>query len=240
MNISYYDKFNNCEVSKYNIKVGCKYLIDIIIPKKMIVDAWKTFILDVNELKNNSKKIGRNEYFNQTIEVDRISSILPLDDFNRTFLTKLPYLYFDLEKNGKYMFPIFMKSIYDQNKKNRTVQVGGFGKILISSRYFSTKKIDIFISNRNNSINEIENFCKTFNRDSNLQVFLEKYEDDFNDYYVDCIETVGEETNFFDKTIECLDLWKYIFNIIIDSKLNSLNDYKNLLDAIVLGGQEFI
>ena len=239
MNISYYDKFNNCEVSKYNVKVSYRYLKDIKIPKKMIVDVWKVFILDVNKLKNNVQKIGRNEYFEQTIEVDRINYILPSDTFNRTFLTKLPYLYGDLKKDGKYIFPIFMKSIYDKNGRVKIVRTGGNGKILILDRYFSNKKIDIFISNRNTDTNEIENFCKIFNEDSHLQVFLEKYLDN-DEYYVECIEIVSQKNNFFDRTLESLELWKYIFNTIVDSKLNSLNDYKNLLDEIVLDGQKFL
>jgi hypothetical protein len=239
MNISYYDKFNNCEVSKYNVKVGCRYLKDIKVPKKMIVDAWKFFILDVNELKSNARKIGRNEYFEQTIEVDRINYTLPSEIFNRTFLTKLPYLYDDLKTDGKFIFPIFMKSIYDKNGGVKIVQVGGNGKILILDRYFSNKKIDIFISNRNTDTNEIENFCKIFNEDGHLQVFLEKYSDN-DEYYVECIEIVSQKNNFFDRTLESLELWEYIYNTVIDFEITNIKDYKILLDKIVLDGQKFI
>lgn len=240
MTVKYYDKINKCEVLKDDVKFGYQYFTELNIPPKMALASWKLFISDINQIKINVKKTSKEQYFEETIEVDRINSILPSDTFNRTFLTKLPYLYNDLKKEGKYRFPIFMKSVYAENNQIKVVQTAGNGKVLISFKYFPDKKIDIFISNRDLVLNQIENFCESFYGDYTLQVFLAKYEDNLHDYYVDCMEIESTKDNFFDKTLESLNLWRYIFDTIVDFKVTSVHDYKILLDRIVLGGQQFI
>jgi len=82
-------------------------------------------------------------------------------------------------------------------------------------------------------------FCNQFNIINNLQVILQKYSDD-GEYYVECMELESSESNFFDRTLESLELWEYIYNTVIDFEITNIKDYKILLDKIVLEGQKFI
>jgi hypothetical protein len=254
MKIRYYyrdDSYQLTELSEDQIKVKVKYFPNINIPKKMSENSWKIFISDVNQLKIKSKKNGRKNYFKESIEFSMINSessdhkIIPDDEFNRTMFTKLTYLYRDLQKDGKYIFPIFMKSLPSKDENIKTKQTSGLGKILISSRYFPQSKIDILISNPidNSGVKNLQEFLKYFCNKSNitdiLQVILQKYSD--NDaYYIECMEIEDLESNFFDQTLESMELWEYIYNTVIDFEIINMKDYKILLDKIVLGGQKFI
>jgi hypothetical protein len=257
MRIKYYYRdhlYQLTELSEDQINLNIKYFSNINIPKKMSENSWKIFISDINTLKTKSKKNGRKEYFKESMEFSMIGSesleykIIPDDEFNRITLTKLVYLYRDLQKDGKYIFPIFMKSLPTKDKNIKTKQTSGLGKILISSRYFPNNNVDILISNRLSQIGNInvENlqeflkyFCNQFNIINNLQVILQKYSDD-GEYYVECMELESSESNFFDRTLESLELWEYIYNTVIDFEITNIKDYKILLDKIVLEGQKFI
>jgi len=257
MKIQYYyrdsDNYYTKKILENTVNVKCTYFSNVNIPKKMCEDSWNLFIWDINQLKTISKKNGRREYFEESVKISMINpeslehKIIPEDDFNRTMLTKLVYLYRDLQKDGKYIFPIFMKSLYTNEKNIKTKQTSGQGKVLISSRYFPNNNTDILISNRlseNKKGNiDVENlqkflkyFCNKSNITDNLQVILQKYSDN-DEYYVECVEL---QSNFYDQTLESLELWEYIYNTVIDFEITSMKDYKILLDKIVLDGQKFL
>lgn len=255
MKIKYYlrhDLNQISEVSEDKIHLNVKYFSNISIPQKMYKNSWKMFISDIHELKKISNKMGRKKYFEESINFSMINlkssehKIIPDDNFNKTMLTKLPYLYRDLEKSGRYIFPIFMKSLY--RKEKNIEQTSGQGKTLISSRYFPKNNIDVLVSDRKNQDSSktkklqefLEYFCSNSNINENIQVVLQKYLDDTDEYYVECMEIENPKSNFFDQTLESLELWEYIYNTVVDFEINKVTDYKILLDKIVLDGQKFI
>jgi hypothetical protein len=255
MKIKYYYRdhfYQITELSEEQINLKVTYFSDAKISNKMILNSWKIFISDIHELKKISKKMGRKKYFEESINFSMINlqssehKIIPDNNFNKTMFTKLPYLYRDLEKSGRYIFPIFMKSLY--RKEKDIEQTSGLGKTLISSRYFPKNNIDVLVSDRKNQDSSktkklqefLEYFCSKSNINENIQVVLQKYLDDTDEYYVECMEIENSKSNFFDQTLESLELWKYIYNTVVDFEINKVTDYKILLDKIVLDGQKFI
>lgn len=174
----------------------------------------------------------------------------------RTVYLKLPYLYRDIKRDGNLQFPIFIKSVYNTKNKIKLVQVGSNGKIVTLSRYFPDKKVDLFISKRKNQklisskINTMDLFFDRWGKkinpenDIELIVILGKYfntdTDTDSDYFVYEMNIHKNEKNFYDKILENEEIWKYIYNTIINFELNNINDYKKLLDAIVLDTQSML
>lgn len=175
----------------------------------------------------------------------------------KTAYLKLPQLYRDLKKDNRYFFPTFLKSVYWKNKNIGIEQIAGFGKVLINATYFPDIKMDFFLNVRETeivqkanqilNINTIDLFFDHLEKNSSEDfsnkkfiVMFDKYLDINSDYYVSNVLEDTNDRNFYDELLEKEELWKYIYHKIVNFELNCFDDYKNLLDAIVLGGQEFI
>lgn len=175
----------------------------------------------------------------------------------RTAYLKLPQLYRDLKKDNRYFFPTFLKSVYRKNKNIKIEQIAGFGKVLINATYFPDIKMDFFLNTREKqiiqkgnkilNINTIDSFFGHLEKTSSEElsnkkfiVMFDNYSDINSDYYVANILEDTNDRNFYDELLEKEELWKYIYHKIVNFELNSFNDYKLLLDEIVLGSQEFL
>ena len=175
----------------------------------------------------------------------------------RTAYLKLPQLYRDLKEDNRYFFPTFLKSVYRKNKNIEIEQIAGFGKVLINATYFPDIKMDFFLNTREKqiiqkgnkilNINTIDLFFDHLEKNSSENfsnkkfiVMFDKYSDINSDYYVSNILDDTNNRNFYDEILEKEELWKYIYHKIVNFELNCFNDYKLLLDEIVLGGQKFL
>jgi hypothetical protein len=251
-----------------DIDIEVEYHEDLKLNKKLIKNSWRIFIQDINQLKLSAYKNGVDDYYKDTMKYSLMSNntrkIDPAWDlyseegknlsyvkYPRTCYLKLAYLYRDLKKDGKFIFPTFMKSIYTKNGDIKIEQISAFGKILIQSQYFPKLRMDFFISKRNaqktGNTDTIKNFFDIFvskaNRDCSKAEFivtLDKYTDINSEYYVYNIFEDTNNYNFYDDILQTEDLWKFMYYEIINAKLNSLQDYRILLDKIVLEGQKFI
>ena len=254
------------ELSDINIEV--EYHEDLKLNKKLIKNSWRVFIEDINQLKLSVYKNGIDDYYRDTMKYSMTSgetrkidtawdlyseegNTLSYVQYPRTCYLKLAYLYRDLKRDGKFIFPTFMKSIYTKRGDLKIEQVSAFGKTLIQSQYFLELGMDFFISKRKNQktddTNTIRNFFDTFvskrggnSFKSEFIVMLDKYSDINSEYYVYNIVEDNGNSNFYDDILETEDLWKFIYHKIANSKLNCFNDYKLLLNEIVLGGQKFL
>lgn len=172
----------------------------------------------------------------------------------RTTYLKLSQLYKDLKKNNRYLFPTFLKSVYKKNKNIEIEQIAGFGKVLINATYFPDIKMDFFLNTRENQIipkenksintNTLDLFFNRLKKTSSENfsnkkfiVMFDKYSDINSDYYVSNILDDTNDRNFYDELLEKEELWKYVYHKIVNFELNCFNDYKLLLDEIVLGPQ---
>jgi hypothetical protein len=267
MIIKYVDQTDQMkELSDINIKV--EYHQDLKLNKKLIRNSWRVFIEDINQLKLSVYKNGIDDYYRDTMKYSMISGDkrkldtawdlytedgknLSYIKYPRTCYLKLVYLYRDLKRDGKFIFPTFMKSIYTKRGDPKIEQVSAFGKTLIQSQYFPELGMDFFISKRKNQKTDDTNVIKKFlddivlKRNKNFSetefiVMLDKYSDINSEYYVCNIIEDEDNSNFYDDILETEDLWKFIYHKIVNFKLNCLQDYKSLLDEIVLGSQEFL
>jgi hypothetical protein len=267
MIIKYVDQTDQMkELSDINIEV--EYHEDLKLNKKLIRNSWRVFIEDINQLKLSVYKNGVDDYYRDTMKYSMMSGDkrkldtawdlyseesknLSYVQYPRTCYLKLAYLYRDLKRDGKFIFPTFMKSIYTKRGDLKIEQVSAFGKTLIQSQYFQELGMDFFISKRKNQktddTNTIKNFFDTFvsKRNGNFSktefiVMLDKYSDINYEYYVYNIVEDNGNSNFYDDILEKENLWKFIYHKIVNFKLNCLQDYKSLLDEIVLGSQEFL
>lgn len=186
--------------------------------------------------------------------------VIKKDILKRTYYLKLPYLYRDFKKNKKYDFPIFMKSFLKKNSTSLCAELfSGHGRVLIISNYFPNDEINIFISKKTDyhlikstNINGLDEFFNNLVQISDkdysqttFEVLLMQYDESEYyvtgmEYYVNNIIDGFDKKNFWDNIMQSQKLWEYIYYTIINFELNSLNDYKSLLDTIVLGGQELI
>lgn len=267
MIITYLDQTDQMkDIGKIDIPI--KYYEDLKLNKKIIKNSWKIFIEDINQLKIHAYKNGIEGYYKETMKYSMTSgntrkidtawdlyseegNTLSYVKYPRTCYLKLAYLYRDLKRDGKFTFPTFMRSVYTKSGDLKIEQVSAFGKTLIQSEYFPELGMDFFISKRKNQktddVNTIKNFFDTFvsKRNGNFSktefiVMLDKYSDINSDYYVyNIIEDTGD-SNFYDDILEKEDVWKFIYHKIVNFKLNCFQDYKSLLDEIVLGSQEFL
>lgn len=267
MIIKYLDQTDQMkELSDVNIEV--EYHKNLGSNKKLIKNSWRVFVEDINQLKLSAYKNGVDNYYKDTMKYSMMSGdkrkIDPAWDlyteegknlshikYPRSCYLKLVYLYRDLKRDGKFMFPIFMRTIYTKSGDLKLEQVSAFGKTLIRSRYFSEFGMDFFISKRKNQKTTDTNTMKKFfddflsNKDRNFSetgfiVTLDKYSDINSEYYVYNITKDDGRSNFYDDVLEKEDLWKFMYYRIVNSKLNCFQDYKSLLDEIVLGSQEFL
>lgn len=246
-----------------NIDIPIRYYEDLKLNKKIIKNSWRVFIEDINQLKIHAYKNGIGEYYKETMKYSMTSgetrkidtawdlyseegNTLSYVQYPRTCYLKLAYLYRDLKRDGKFTFPTFMRSVYTKRGDLKIEQVSAFGKTLIQSEYFSDLGMDFFISTRGSG-RGIEKFFDKFiqktNKDSSeteFIVMLDKYSDINTDYYVYNIVEDSGSYNFYDDILETEDLWRFMYGLIVDSKLKCFDDYRVLLNQLVLGSQEFL
>jgi hypothetical protein len=266
MIIKYLDQADQMkELSDINIKF--EYHQDLKLNKKLIRNSWRVFIEDINQLKLGAYKNGIHDHYRDTMKYSMISGDkrkvdtawdlyseegknLSYVQYPRTCYLKLPYLYRDLKRDGMFIFPTFMRTVYSKDGNFKVEQVSGFGKVLIQSEYFPELGMNFFISKRQNQKtkdNTIEKFFDKFISkkrkdffDKEFIVMLDKNSDINSEYYVYNIIDDDGNSNFYDHVLKKQDLWKFMYYEIINAKLNSLQDYRILLDKIVLEGQKFI
>jgi hypothetical protein len=269
MKIKYVDQTDQMkDIGK--IDVDIEFYEGVELNDKIIKNCWKIFIDDILKLRFYAYKHGIDEYYIDTMKFSMISDSkrkidtswdMYLDYKNvpsyvrhpRTCYLKLPYLYRDLEKKSKYIFPTFMKSVYTKSGDIKLEQVAGFGKVLINSVYFPHIKSDLFVNKRKNQklkkskINTIELFLDTLMKNNNKDfsntefiVMLDKYSDINSEYYVYNIVKDNGNSNFYDDILEKEDVWKFMYYKIVNSELNCFQDYKSLLNEIVLKSQNII
>lgn len=256
------------------------------VPNKKLSDSltkpsWDNFVSEVLNIKQNAIEFGKSEYFHRTVEsfsemIVKNKGSIELGEriakFNikngsiiNSNIIKLPYLYRDRAREGRFILPIFMTHFYgnDTNTyshKERSTptnikQLSGSKEILINSIYFANAPMNIVFSAKtadnktymgeNKKFKTIEEFCEFIFEDSILpfrylitDVMLGKYLKSIEgEYYIESMAISRNKTNYYNDMLKLVNLWEKIYNDIVDFQGN---DYRILLDKIVLDNQEMI
>lgn len=190
-------------------------------------------------------------------------STSPLYPF--THFTKLPYMYSELLNDGCYKFPVFYRPTGESiNGSSRMLILTQYFPQLTwdAVRYkFNnqtsetlTPLVDSILLNKywtthTNDYTKVRALLE-IERDSNSEIYYSLSDINFvnhppfvfgKDWTVgtDYVESY-DYTAMIDKLSRTQDLWNKIYKVIKEYPINSIEDYKKLLDIVVLDNLEFI
>jgi hypothetical protein len=243
-----------------------------VLSEDLINYCWRRFVIDVCSIKRNSNKLGREEYFEQTLNNYRLDSKVSEDNiiserlsmfnyensrFIKTYLVDLPEIYKNFQSDKK--MPVFLNTTFDaETGKYKIITKSSFGEVLINSKYFLNSPIDVIIGDtylEHNSIGDkniptIESICDFIIKkmdissdDCIIDIFLVRNDaDSWTDgitklkdksYTISGVEISKKKDNYYEDAMNKLYIWKKIYDFIVDSELNSDEDFKLLFDKIV-------
>ena len=231
---------------KFNFFSGKK------ISTEQITNCWDKFIKKINKIKFYSKKIGKDEYFNTTLNFPldvhdlKLIQSIPYGGLIKDSLYNIPRIYQDFIENKK--LPIFMELIPNSNNKPILVQKSGFNESLMNSMYFSNDFFDFVIGGRLVKHNESGNismttieiledyifkslkisknnfFINTFFDKNDVDGWLNgKYKFQEKSYHIENVQVLEIKDNYYEDALVQLELWKKIYSDIIDFKFETLS-----------------
>jgi hypothetical protein len=248
--------FSPWEVMSIPMWLKFNYIPNKNISQSTIDCAWKKFIEKIDKIRLDSKKLGRDEYFQTTInfpnDVHKTKLIegIPYNGLIKDSLFNLSKVYQNFIDNKK--VPIFMEFLVDsKTSKSKFIQKSGFDEVLVNSMYFSNSPIDIVVGGRLLQHNRIgnttmttiedlgEHIFKNLNLSQNnftLNMFLDKsdiigwyngeYVYEDKSYHIENIRIIENKDNYYEDAIVKLELWEDIYNIIIDFQFKNNTLYE--------------
>jgi hypothetical protein len=245
--------FSPWEVMSIPMWLKFNYIPNKNISQSTIDCAWEKFVEKIDKIKLDSKKLGRDEYFQTTInfpnDVHKTKLIegIPYNGFIKDSLFNLPKVYQNFIDNKK--LPIFVEFLGNsKTNKSKFIQKSGFDEVLVNSMYFFNSPMDVVIGGRllqHNSIGNVtiptiedlgEHLFKNLNLSQNnftLNMFLDKsdiigwengeYVYEDKSYHIENIRIIENKDNYYEDAVAELELWANIYNIIIDFEIKNNN-----------------